>query len=226
MQNLRPFLIIGLVLAAILIGSCFVIQNSNHNQLPNGVSSASPSSTPLTTQQPKKLLGVVIKVEEFGDYQCPPCGALHPALKKINEDYGSNIDFIFHNFPLEQIHKNALAAAQAAEAARMQNRFREMHDRLYETQQVWSQEANPKPLFGKYALDLGLDTAQFFRDMGSEQVRMRIQADKDMGVQMGVTGTPTVFIEGRELKPEATTSEGIRKAIDYVINQKARSSSP
>ncbi len=224
MQRYRPFLIIALVLGVAVIGTLLLIRRSKNDQFTGGpppvspVPSATPVESPETITVPR---GVVVRVEEFGDYQCPPCGLLHPELKKIKQELGPNLNFVFRNYPIEQIHRNALAAAQAAEAARMQSRFWEMHDLLYESQAFWSEEANPKPVFIKFARDLGLDMDRFVRDMGDEPVRMRIQADKDAGVRLGVTGTPAFFIEGRQLKAEATTPDGVRRAIFYVIKQKA-----
>jgi protein-disulfide isomerase len=162
----------------------------------------------------------VVTLEEFGDYQCPPCGALHPGLKKLKQEFGANLNFVFRNLPLTTIHKNALAAAQAAEAARMQDRFWEMHDFLYENQGLWQDDINPKAIFLKQAADLGLDTARFRRDMDDKQVQMRIDADADAAAQFGVSGTPTIFIDGLQLRPEVTNPEGIRKGIEQMMARK------
>ena len=101
----------------------------------------------------------------------------------------------------------------------MQNRFWEMHDLLYENQNLWKDETNPQPRFWKFASDLGLDTARFSRDLNSEQVRFRIEADKDAAVRLGIDGTPTILINGRRLKAEATTPEGIREGIEVMLSR-------
>jgi protein-disulfide isomerase len=103
----------------------------------------------------------------------------------------------------------------------MQDRFWEMHDFLYENQQLWQDDINPTAIFLKEAADLGLDTARFRRDMTDKQVQMRIQADADAAAQFGVQGTPTIFIEGLELRPEVTNPEGIRKGIEQMLARKA-----
>jgi protein-disulfide isomerase len=141
-------------------------------------------------------------------------------LKKLKAQYGPNLNFIFRNYPLTEIHKNALLAAQAAEAARVQGRFWEMHDLLYENQKVWSEDVNPKPIFIKFARDLGLDTDRFGRDLGNEEVKLRIEADQEAATKMGVNGTPTVFINGRRLRDEATTPDGVRKGIELMMSRK------
>jgi protein-disulfide isomerase len=221
MQKHRAFLIIAIVLAAAVAGTACLYRASNNK---NSFTTTPANSTPLTSgAAPERKLpaGAVVTLEEFGDYQCPPCGALHPTLKKLKQDFGPNLNFIFRNLPLTTIHKNALTAAQAAEAARVQNHFWEMHDLLYENQDLWKDDINPKTIFLKFASDLGLDTGRFARDMAEKQVQLRIEADQDAAAQLGISGTPTILIEGRELKPEAMTPDGIRKGIELMLARKA-----
>jgi protein-disulfide isomerase len=168
---------------------------------------------------------MVVTLEEFGDYQCPPCGELHPSLKKMKQEFGSNLNFVFRNLPLTTLHKNALAAAQAAEAARMQNRFWEMHDLLYENQDLWKDDINPKSIFWKFATDLGLDTGRFMSDMDDKQVNLRIEADRSAAAELGIEGTPTLLIDGRQLRQEVTNADGIRKAIEFTMSRKKPSPS-
>jgi protein-disulfide isomerase len=166
-----------------------------------------------------------VTLEEFGDYQCPPCGELHPSLKKMKQEFGPNLNFVFRNLPLTMLHKNALAAAQAAEAARMQSRFWEMHDLLYENQDLWKDDINPKSIFWKFAADLGLDTGRFMADMEDKQVNLRIEADRAAAAELGIEGTPTLLIDGRQLRPEVTNADGIRKGIEFTMSHKKPSPS-
>ena len=216
MQRYRPFIIIAAVLAVAVIGAVRLAR-WNRTREPFTPNSSSPSPN---GQEPKVPPGTVVTLEEFGDYQCPPCGQLHPILKKLKQEFGVNLNFVFRNLPLSGIHKNALAAAQAAEAARMQDHFWEMHDQLYESQDLWKDDINPRSIFVKFAADLGLDTARFVRDLDSEQVRLRIEADADAAAKLGINGTPTVLIDGRRLRDEAVTAEGIRKGIEVMIAHK------
>jgi protein-disulfide isomerase len=221
MKKYRPFLIIAIVFIAAVVGAAFLFRSSRNKDSFTTTPTNSPS-LPSGAKPDRKLpAGVVVTLEEFGDYQCPPCGALHPALKSLKQEFGPNLNFVFRNLPLTMIHKNALAAAQAAEAARVQNRFWEMHDLLYESQDLWKDDINPRTIFLKFASDLGLDAARFGRDMDDKQVQMRIEADKDAAAQLGVTGTPTILIEGRQLRPEATTADGIRKGVELMMARKA-----
>ena len=220
MQKYRPFLIIAIVLLIAVVGGTRLLR-SGRNRDSFTATPTSPPSTPTSAQPDRKLpAATVVTLEEFGDYQCPPCGGLHPTLKKLKQEFGSNLNFVFRNLPLPTIHKNALTAAQAAEAARVQNRFWEMHDLLYENQDLWKDDINPRTIFLKFAADLGLDTARFLRDMDDKQVKMRIEADQDAAAQLGINGTPTILIDGRQLRPEVTTPDGIRKGIELMMNRK------
>ncbi len=220
MQTYRPFIIIVLVLT-VAIGGALLLIRSSQKQGFNPVPTNSPSTSPSPKASATLPPDTVVTLEEFGDYQCPPCGALHPTLKKLKQEFGANLNFVFRNLPLTTMHKNALVAAQAAEAARMQDRFWEMHDFLYENQELWRDDINPQAIFIKQAADLGLDTARFRRDMSDKRVQLRIEADADAAAQFGVQGTPTIFIDGLELRQEAMNPDGIRKGIEQMLARKA-----
>ncbi len=221
MRTYRPFLIIAVALLAAVVGG-FLLMRSGENEDSFPVAPISPSSaSPGAELQGKPSVDAVVTLEEFGDYQCPPCGALHPTLKRLKQEFGPNLNFVFRNLPLSTIHKNALAAAQAAEAARVQHRFWEMHDLLYENQDLWKDDINPRTIFIKFAGDLGLDNGRFVQDMDDKQVKMRIEADQFAAAELGINGTPTFLIDGRQLRPEVTNPEGIRKGIEFVMGRKA-----
>lgn len=216
MKNYRPFLIIAVVLIVSVIAGALLLGSGG-----GGETFTPGTPTPGASTEPgrKPPADTIVTLEEFGDYQCPPCGELHPTLKKLKSEFGSRLNFIFRNLPLTALHKNALLAAQAAEAARVQNRFWEMHDLLYENQKLWSEDPNPKPTFLKFAQDLGLDTVRFERDLTNDEVKMRIQADQDAAARQGIDGTPTILVNGRRLRVEATTPEGIRKGIELMLTR-------
>ena len=236
MKRYLPFIIIVIVLAgAVGLGvllskwsgaksdSTFVTQNQ---PVPPGGTSAPASqapaqSAPLTRPNVKVSSPVVL--EEYGDYQCPPCGQLYPELKKIEAEYGDQVRIVFHHLPLSKLHKNAMAAAHAAEAARNQTKFWEMHDRLYRNQKEWSELDDPRPIFISYARELKLDIQQFTADMDSNLVDQRINADMQRAASMGITGTPTVLIDGQMLRYDATNPEGLRRGINLMLERKAAS---
>ena len=235
MKRALPFIVIGIVLiagvTALVIFSRQRGGNSNagafvaNQQTQTGAAaSASPQSSPNGATgftRPNVKVSSPVILEEYGDYQCPPCGMLFPVLKNIEHEYGDQLRVVFHHFPLMRIHKNAMIAAQAAEAARNQGKFQQMHDRLYGTQNAWSELADARPAFIEYARQLGLNVERFSGDMDSPAVQQRISSDMQKGSSVGVTGTPTVFIEGQMLRYEATTPEGLRQGINYMLQQKA-----
>jgi len=217
MKRYLPILIIAGVLAAAIAPVAVMLRTDK----PKTVLMTQPSpSTPSNTDGPVNVNGASVTVEEFGDYQCPPCGHLHPEMKKIENDYGSRVRFVFRNLPLVSLHKNALLAAEAAEAARLQDRFELMHDRLYESQAEWTDEGNPRPTFIRYAGELGLNTDRFDRDMDGPTVKQRLAEDQQRADSFGVRGTPTVFVEGQEIKSEHTNGDDIRRGIDYMLRAK------
>ena len=107
----------------------------------------------------------------------------------------------------------------------MQSRFWEMHDLLYENQDLWKDDINPKSIFWKFAADLGLDTGRFMADMEDKQVNLRIEADRAAAAELGIEGTPTLLIDGRQLRPEVTNADGIRKGIEFTMSHKKPSPS-
>lgn len=145
---------------------------------------------------------------EYGDFQCPGCGGAYPQLKTITEKYKDKVAFVFRNFPLTSIHPNALAAATAAEAAALQGKYWEMHDKLYETQNDWSSvsPANRGQVFLGYARDLGLNTDKFTTDMSSQTVADKIARDRALGTKLDVSSTPTLYVNDQKVDAATITS--------------------
>jgi len=155
-----------------------------------------------------------VQVVEFGDYQCPACAQAHPDVQKLKEEYKDDITFVFSNFPLP-LHPNAQAAAEAAEAAGSQGKFWEMHDKLFETQSQWSSLADPTSIYSQYAEELGLDKGKFVEDVSSKANKTRITRDQSDGYAVGVTGTPTFFINGK--KQEKFDYDSLKSAIEAEL---------
>ena len=129
---------------------------------------------------------------QYGDYQCPYCGAAYPEVKKVQAELGSELLFVFRNFPLTNVHEFAMNAAETAEAAAAQGKFWEMHDFLYEHQDTLG---DPSIALG-YAKKLGLDTRRFEREIAGHVYQKRIKEDFNGGVRSGVNGTPTFYANG------------------------------
>ena len=139
-----------------------------------------------------------ITVVEYGDYQCPHCGAAYPVIKKMQKTFGNQIRFVFRNFPLTEIHPYAMQAAIAAEAAGLQNKFWQMHDIVFEHQNSLS-----KSSLQKLAESIGLDIAKFNRDILDETLQAKVETDFESGMRSGVNGTPTFFVNGKKFDGDA-----------------------
>ena len=162
-----------------------------------------------------------VKIEEFGDFQCPSCAALSPALNQAEQKYHGKLCVIFRHFPLAN-HTHALAAARTAEAAGLQGRFWEMHDFLYGSQLIWTRAADPRELFNQFAKSTGLDVERLKIDIESEQVKARIAADQQRAASLGVNRTPAIFINGERLPDSSLNQKALQEAIERAVNQKAR----
>ena len=135
--------------------------------------------------------GAPVTLVEYGDYECPHCGAAHPVVKRLQRELGSRLRVVYRHFPLTTVHPHAEPAAEAAEAAGAQGRFWEMHDVLFEHQQALEYEG----LIG-YAAALGLDQARVVNELALHVHAPRVREDFMSGVRSGVNGTPTFFING------------------------------
>ncbi len=137
-----------------------------------------------------------VTVVEFGDYQCPACAQAAPEVAKLKENYKDKITFVYRHFPLQQ-HRNAMPAARAAEAASVQGKFWEMHDKLYAGQTSWQDLPDPKDVFARYAQDLGLDGDKFKSDLENPSAVDFINTDRTDGESIPVSSTPTIYVNGR-----------------------------
>ena len=163
-----------------------------------------------------------VTLVEYGDFQCPACGAYYPIVKQLKAKYANDIQFQFRNFPLTQIHQNARAGSRAAEAAAKQGKFWEMHDKLYEGQSTWESSKNVAPIFEGYAQELGLDMAQYKKDFAGTEVNDIINADYAEGIKLGVDSTPSFFLQGKKITENPKTLEAFSKLIDDAIKQASK----
>ena len=143
---------------------------------------------------------------EYSDFQCPACRNAHNILKDIEASGSADFEitkkvtFVYRYFPLFQIHDKAYAAAYAAEAAGLQGKFWEMSDLLFDNQQVWEKSGNPQQeYFLNYAKKLGLDVDKFKKDSDSAGVKNRVAEDLKEADQMGISSTPTFFLNGQKV---------------------------
>lgn len=166
-----------------------------------------------------------VVLTEYGDFACPGCGGAYAQIKTIKEEYKDQIAFIFRNFPLTASHPNALAASTAAEAAGLQGKFWEMHDKLYENQNAWTSiDASKRTgVFTDYAKDIGLDTNKFATDLKDPKISAKIRRDQAFGKKLNVDSTPTVYLGSEKLTTEETTDlvqsngDKLRAKIDAAL---------
>lgn len=209
----KRFLIVLLVCVLALVG-VYILTSKNDSSSKDKPSTDSKSTLSNNTLG-ENSKGVLL--EEFGDFQCPACAGYHPIIKQVTEKYNKDIKFQFRNFPLQQIHQNARAAARTAEAAGKQGKYWEMHDILYEQQQSWGQSTAVNTIFEGYATQLGLDLTKFKSDFGSATINETINADFDEGQRLGVNSTPTFFLQGKKLDEPPRDVEGWSKLLDQAI---------
>lgn len=236
MKRTLPFIIIiAVLLVAIGAGWYLTRPNTPTTTMVAPTSSQSPTNaqsrpTPIVGvagAEPAHTLGsptARVQLEEFGDFQCPPCAAFHPVLKQMHEEFGDRILITFRNYPLVPPHNNAVPAASAAEAAAMQGKakFWDMHALIYEHQNDWKNLPDARPMFEGFAKQIGLDVERFKKDVAGEPVAQRIFLDGRRGRSMGVRGTPTVFLNGRELSFESIiVADKLRGIIQNELNSGA-----
>lgn len=133
-----------------------------------------------------------VELVEYADYQCPYCKEAFYIIKEAQKELDDHLKFVFRNFPLTELHPNALHAAIAAEAAAGQDRFWEMHDILFENQEYLEDED-----ILDYAKNIGLDISRFEKDLGKEPYMEKVRKDYASGIKYNVQGTPSFFINGR-----------------------------
>jgi protein-disulfide isomerase len=143
--------------------------------------------------------GAVVTLVKFVDFQCPACGAYDPIVKQLLANNKETVRVVHKHFPLMQIHRNALSASIAAEAAGMQGKFFEMSEMLYAKQEEWSGTLNARDYYLAYASALTLNVAQFEKDLSNKALEEKILADLKEGVSLGVQGTPTFFVNGQKI---------------------------
>jgi len=237
MRRILPFLLI-LVVLGVALGSAWYLTRPipASTPAPNPAGQASAGLQGATAQpvankgvpgaEPPHTLGPAnapAQLEEFGDFQCPPCGIFHPILEKMEEEFGDKLRVTFRQFPLVPAHRHALIAASAAEAAGLQGKFWQMHKLLFDNQKDWKDAFDSRPIFEGYAKQIGIDVEKYKRDLESDAVAQRIFLDGKRGYSLGVKGTPTVFLNDREVPFETLIqADKLRVVIQKEIESAGR----
>jgi protein-disulfide isomerase len=204
-------LVVGLVLA--VLGMTALINRNNQAVQTAAAASAElvrEDSHRLSTAKDEKAVLV-----EFLDFECESCLAAYPFVEEMREKYGHHLTVVSRYFPLPG-HPNSLTAAVAVEAAAQQGKFEEMYHRMFETQTEWghSQESQAGT-FRAYAEDRGMDMAAYDAAVADPATTARVETDKNDGLGLGVTGTPTFFLDRERISP--STLEEFEQFINAAI---------
>lgn len=159
--------------------------------------------------------GAEVTLVEFLDFECEVCGAVYPYVEQIREDYAGQLRFVQRYFPIPA-HQNSMNAAIAVEAAGLQGRYEDMYHRMFETQAEWGEQQESKAaLFREFAVDLGLDMTAYDAAVADPATEVRVQSDFDAGIELGVQGTPTFFVDGQAV--DLQTIDDLTDAIDAAL---------
>lgn len=161
---------------------------------------------------------VTVVMTEYSDFQCPACAYFFPIVEKLKQHYGDQLEVNYRHFPLN-MHQYAMLAARAAEAARNQGKFEEMHDMLFKNQRSWAGSGNPQPMFINYAKKLGLDITQFKSDLNSAETQRAVIEQKKAGEERGVNSTPTFYINGEEIVSLPRNYEQFKALLDIYMKE-------
>lgn len=156
-----------------------------------------------------------VEIVKYSDYQCPACKYFVSIEHRLKEEYGSDISITTKHFPLN-MHEHAQLASRAAEAARAQGKYQEMHDMIFAGQEQWAR-GNAEAMFIGYAKKLDLDMDQFRNDLNSADMQRIVMSDKRDGIRLNVNSTPTFFINGVKLERNPRSYETFKALIDGMM---------
>ena len=177
-------------------------------------------STSVAQSQSADDTNKTITLTEYSDYECPACGYFYPIVKKLKAKYGEQIKLNLKFYPLNS-HQFSALAARAAQAAKNQGKFHEMHNKLFENQDYWVRSSNPQSIFVNYAKDLDLDVNQFKKDLNSAETQKTVMEQKQEGREAGVNATPTFFIEGKMIDPLPQNFEQFDSIIQKYLSDQS-----
>ena len=208
---------IAVVVVLAMAALIYVLINQSQTAPPS--SGDSPSSAQLVRQNSHVLDDGgegAVTVVEFLDFECEACGSFYPIVEDLREQFAGEITYVIRYFPLPG-HFNSKNAAIAAEAAAQQDRFEDMYHRLFETQAEWGEAQESRAdLFRGFAEELGLDMAAYDAAVADPSTTARVNLDFEEGRALGVSSTPTFFLDGELL--ELQEWNDLENAIQAAVN--------
>ncbi len=211
-----------IVVAVLVLGAVVAIGlgSSSDDGGPEGSGATAASDGSAETLRPDSHLlskgpEGAPELVEFLDFECEGCGALYPIMEQLRERYDGEITVAIRYFPNES-HFNAMNSALAVEAAARQGELEAMYEKMFETQAEWGEARESKAaLFTGFAEELGLDMAQYRRDLADPSTEARVNKDFEEALELGVEGTPALFLDGEPLTPESL--EQLSGEIDAAL---------
>lgn len=173
----------------------------------SGFEEASGSGDLAESSESAEVLGGVVELVEFSDFECPACAGAQVLLDSLLDKYDNKLALIYRHFPLESIHDSAFVAAVASEVMAKEGLFFEYHDVLFERQDEWTEADDLVGLLASYARELGVDEEVFMAGLESEEYENRVREDMVAGRSLGISATPTFFVNGIKVNTNELESE-------------------
>ena len=205
---MKRILLSQLFIGLLLIG--FACEKAPDNR----AEAASSEKVSAAIEQPN--IDAKVTLVKYSDYQCPACKYFVPFEHQLKEDFGDDINIVVKNFPLS-MHPYAHVAARSSEAARKPGKYQEMHDMIFEGQEMWSR-GNAETIFIGYAQTLGLNVEQFKQDMNSADMNRIVMDDRREGRELGVASTPTFFINGDKIESNPSTYPAFKALVEEYMD--------
>ena len=212
-----PLIVTILLTVLLLVGGIVVLSKNEKKPLPEGEKEQRLVRDDSNIAGLEDSKGVFV---EFSDFQCPACANIYPETKKVQETYSDRVKFVYRHYPLESIHPLAQTAAEASEAAAVQDKFWEFHDKLFESQVEWSSlsKEQAKEKFADYAKEIGItDLEKFKTELDNGTYTDKVNRDQEDGDVLDIAGTPTIFINGEQVS--TTSYEGMSEIIEEELNK-------
>lgn len=218
----------SLLFLILFVGAVILAKQKNNPSLPTGNISTSFTAqghelmarkgTEVPATNSAETSKAAVTIVEYADFQCPACKQYNPIIKNLLGIYPDQVRLIYKHFPISTIHKNAIPAGVAAEAAGAQGKFFDYGSVLYDKQEEWSNLPNPTEKFVSYATELGLNIDQFKNDLKNKDFEKTIEEQRNEGIKNGVNSTPSFFINGQKIEnpPDVT---GFQKYIDPLLKK-------
>jgi protein-disulfide isomerase len=192
--------IAALLVVALIVGAVFYLRGQREQQALEVASKPPPSPSVLVRPHSRSQgpADAKVTVVEFFDPECESCREIYPAVKTLLGQYPGRVRLVLRYMPL---HRNSVLAASALEAAGEQGKYWELLEELFKQQPIWGSHHAPRPeLIPEIAAGVGLDMPAFNRTLNSSAHKALIETDRADAVSLGVTGTPTFFVNGKQLQ--------------------------